>query len=199
MTEKILIILLPLIFLGTFITRNIIVKARTKQTIRASDPVITATIILTNLCIFITIISTYSNYWYKFMGVILFLRSPVISYVGLCIFGISIVTGYFFSGQLKQSWRIGVHKNQKIELIQNGVYAYIRNPYFLSYYAMFFGLFLVRPSFVMTVLVIVTIAVYHRMVLKEESYLLTTHGNKYEEYKNRTGRYFPCFFKRNHY
>lgn len=195
MIEKILIILLPLIFLGTFITRNIIVKARTKQMIKASDPIITSTIILTNLCIFTAIISTYSNYCYNYMGIIHFLRFPLISYVGLCLFAIGIILGYFISSQLKDSWRIGILKDQKIELIQNGIYANIRNPYFLTYYIIFFGLFLFRPSLVMIVLIIITTAVFHRMVLKEESYLLMIHGEKYQAYKNRTGRYFPHIFK----
>lgn len=198
MTEKILIILLPLIFLGTFITRNLIVKARTKQQIRSSDPLLTASIILTNLCIFMTIVSTYSEHWYQLMGVILFLRSPITAYAGLSLFGISFIMGWFFSAQMKESWRVGVHENQKTELIQNGIYAYIRNPYFLSYFVMLFSLFLVRPSLVMTVLVIGTVAIFHCMVLKEESYLLTIHGKEYEKYKNTTGRYIPCFVKGNH-
>ena len=64
MTEKILIILLPLIFPGTFITRNLVVKARTGQRIKASDPLVTVSIVLTNLCIFNTIFSTLSEGWY---------------------------------------------------------------------------------------------------------------------------------------
>ena len=195
MIEKILIILLPLIFLGTFITRNLIVKLRTKQAIKASDPIISATIILTNSCIFVTIVSTYSNHWYQFMGIVHFLRSPFISYIGLCLFAIGIVIGFYFSSQLKNSWRIGILKDQKIELIQDGIYAYIRNPYFLSYFIIYFSLFLVRPSLVMIVLVIITVAVFHQMVLKEESYLLLIHRKKYETYKRRTGRYFPHIFK----
>jgi len=197
MAEKILIILLPLIFLGTFIARNMIVKAQTKQRIRASDPLLTTSIILSNLCIFMTIVSTYSEHWYQLMGAISLLRYPIISYVGLALFGISFIMGWFFSAQLKESWRVGIHKNQKTELIQNGIYAYIRNPYFLSYFIMFISLFLVRPSIVMAVLVIATVAIFHRMVLKEEAYLLTIHGNEYEKYKNTTGRYIPRCVKGN--
>ncbi len=198
MTERILIILLPLFFLGTFITRNLIVKAHTKKRIRASDPLLTASIILANLCIVITIISTYSEHWYQLMGAILFLRSPIISYIGLFLFGISFIMGWFVSAQLKQSWRVGVHKNEKTELIQNGIYAYSRNPYFFSYFIMFISLFLVRPSLVTTVLVIATVTIFHRMVLIEEAYLLTIHGKEYEKYKNTTGRYIPRFVKGNH-
>jgi protein-S-isoprenylcysteine O-methyltransferase Ste14 len=195
MTERILIILLPLIFLGTFIIRNSIVKAHTKQSIRAFDPLVKATMILTNLCIFMALISTYSESWYKLMGPIIYLRFPIISYVGFSLFGISIIMGWLFSAQLKESWRIGVPKNQKIELIQDGIYAYVRNPYFFSYFVMFFSLFLVRLSLIMIMLVVATITVFHLMVLKEEAYLLSIHGKKYEKYKNTTGRYIPRFIK----
>ena len=195
MTEKILVVVLPLIFLGTFITRSLVVKSLTKQQIKASDPLSTVAIIVNSLCIIVTIISTYSEHLYKLMGAILLLRSPVISYIGLFLFGTSSIIGWFISAQLKESWRVGVHENQKTELIQSGIYAYIRNPYFLSYYFMFFSLFLVRPSLIMILLVIAIIAIFHNMVLKEETYLLATHGKEYERYKNTTGRYLPRFVK----
>jgi len=125
------------------------------------------------------------------MGALSLFRHPFISYGGIIIFGISIFFGWIVSAQLKNSWRVGIHEDQKIELIEDGIYAYIRNPYFLSYYIMFFSFFLVRPSFVLMVLISAAIINFHRMILKEETYLLTMHGKEYEEYKNQTGRYLP--------
>ena len=193
MIENIFVILLPCIFFGTFITRNLIVKAHTKKRIRASDPVLKVSIIFTNLCIFIVIFSTYSEHFYRFMGALLLLRSAIFSYIGLFLFAASIAMGWTFSAQLKGSWRIGVHDNQKNQLIQSGIYEYVRNPYFLSYFVMFFGLFLIRPSMVLAVVVISTILIFHRLVLKEEAYLLKMHGEHYEKYKKNTGRYIPRF------
>jgi protein-S-isoprenylcysteine O-methyltransferase Ste14 len=193
MTERILIVLLSLIFLGTFITRNLIVKTKIKQRVRASHPILTASIIFSNLCIFTAIFSTSSDSFYKLLVVIPFLRSPVITFFGLSLFAISIIMGWFFSAQLKESWRVGVHEHQKTQLIQNGIYQYVRNPYFLSYFIMFLSLFLVRPSLVMVVLIAISIAIFHRMVLKEETHLLKIHGTQYEKYKEATGRYIPRF------
>ena len=147
--------------------------------------------ISTTLCIFVTIFSTSSDNFYHLLGAILFLSSPTVSYFGLFLYALSIIIGWLFSAQLKDSWRVGVHDNQKTELIQSGIYKHVRNPYFLSYFMMFIGQFLVRPSFVMIVLIAITIAIFHRMVLKEEAYLLTIHEIKYEEYRNITGRYIP--------
>jgi protein-S-isoprenylcysteine O-methyltransferase Ste14 len=196
MMEKILIALLSLLFLGGFITRNLIVKAKTKQPIRASDPIVFAAMVFTNLCIFAAIFSIFSISFYNLLGVISFLKSPVIAFVGLALFAISIIMGWLFAAQMKGSWRVGVNDDQKTELIQNGIYRYVRNPYFITYFIIFFSLFLVRPSIVMIVLIIINIVIFHRMVIKEETHLLKIHGAQYEQYKKETGRYVPRFSKR---
>lgn len=193
MIEKVLIILFPLIGILTFIARNIIVRSHTQKKIRASDPLLKISVFLTIFCILIAIISTHSEYWYQKMGAISFLRFDWISYVGLYLFGFNVILEWFISGQLKESWRVGVHHDQKTDLIKNGIYAYTRNPYFLSYFIGFVCLFLVRPSVLIIFLIISTIIVFHILVLKEESYLMSIHGKEYEEYKNTTSRYLPFF------
>jgi protein-S-isoprenylcysteine O-methyltransferase Ste14 len=149
---------------------------------------------LSTACFVAAILSVYSEQWYHRMGAIDFLRHPFVAYSGFVIFAASIVGVWLVSAQLKDSWRVGVPHDQKTELIQDGIYAHCRNPYFLCYYLMFFGLFLVRPSLVLFVLIIAIIAVFHRMVLREESYLHKKHGKVYEAYKQKTGRYIPRMY-----
>jgi len=191
MTERVLIILLSLIYLGTFIARNLLVKFKTKQVIRASDPLLTASMISMSACLLVTILSTTTENFYFFMAPLSFLRLTTISYLGLFLFAISIVMGWIFSAQLKESWRVGVHDDQKTVLIKSGAYKYIRNPYFLSYFIMLIGQLLVRPSAVLVILVAITIIPFHCMVLKEEAYLSANHGKDYDVYKSTTGRYLP--------
>ena len=102
--------------------------------------------------------------------------------------------GWFVSAHLKESWRVGIHEDQKTELIIDGIYRYVRNPYFISYFVMFFSLFLVRPSIIILVLIAITITIFHRMVKNEERHLLELHGEKYMNYKETTGRYLPHFY-----
>ena len=64
MIEKILVLVLPLLFLGLFIARNLIVKARAGESIRSRDRLVTASIILSALCILVTILSVYSEPFY---------------------------------------------------------------------------------------------------------------------------------------
>jgi len=195
MIEKTLLLTLTLVFLITFFTRNFIVKKRSGQPIRTRDRLVVSSIVLSVLCFFVTIFSTYDQ-WYHFMGAICFLRTPLISYAGIVLFGISIMLVGIISAQLKDSWRVGVHEDQKTTLIKDGVYAYVRNPYFISYYIMYFSLFLIRPSIILMALVLATVALFHRMVLKEEMHLYSMHGKEYEKYKKQTGRYLPMMSKK---
>jgi protein-S-isoprenylcysteine O-methyltransferase Ste14 len=181
--------------LGTFLARNIQVQTKTKQKVKASDSLLTLSILATTSCIAATLFSTSSENFYHFFGPIAFLHIPAVSSFGLLVFALSIVLGWIFSGQLGESWRVGVHETQKTELIQSGIYQYIRNPYFLSHFIMYMGLFLIRPSLVLLVLVAATMVLFHRLVLREEAHLLSTHGKEYEAYKESTGRYLPRLLK----
>jgi protein-S-isoprenylcysteine O-methyltransferase Ste14 len=196
MTEKISIIFLSLIFLGVFIARNIMVKNKVNQRIRSSGALLKASIILTTLCVLIAIISVLSDPFYRLLGAILFFRTPVVSYVGLSLFAASIIAGWFISAHLQDPWRVGIHEDQRTNLIQSGVFIYVRNPYFLSYFVMFFSLFLIRPSLLLMVLIAITVTIFHRMVLKEEIYLLKLHGDNYLRYREMTDRYIPRFLNR---
>jgi protein-S-isoprenylcysteine O-methyltransferase Ste14 len=171
------------------------VQARTQKKVKASDPWLTTSMILTSLCFLMAIASVYSEYWYQKMGAIGVLRSDWLSYVGFFLFGFSIISGWVISAQLKESWRVGVHQDEKTELVKTGIYAYVRNPYFSSYFIMFLGLFLIRPGLAMVVLIISTIGVFHLLVMKEETHLMNIHGKDYEEFKNSTGRYIPLFLR----
>jgi protein-S-isoprenylcysteine O-methyltransferase Ste14 len=106
------------------------------------------------------------------------------------------MAGWFASAHLQDSWRVGIHKDQRTNLIQSGVFKYIRNPYFLSYFVMFFSLFLIRPSVLLLVLIAITVAIFHRMTLKEEMSLLKLHGDNYLKYREMTDRYIPRFLNR---
>ena len=191
MIEKALILILPLLFLGVFVARNLIVKIRTRKSIRSLDRLVTSSIILSTACMLVTLLSVCSEPFYRLTGALSFIRSPIISYLGLILFGAAILLGAIFSAQLKDSWRVGVHEDQKTILIKDGVYAHVRNPYFITYFVMFFSLLCIRPSLLLLVLTLATVTIFHRMVLKEERYLLGVHGGEYQAYKNKTGRYLP--------
>lgn len=192
MAERKILIALTTLYLLMFITRNLVVKKRTGLPVRKGDFLVRFVISTTALS-FTAIFLSMTDKYYSLMGNVSFLRHPVLAYTGLSLFLISIILCWLLSSQLKDSWRVGVFEDQKTDLITNGVYAYVRNPYFDSYFLLYLSLFLIRPSIVLIVLIILTVVALHKMVLNEEKNLLRLHGNAYEEYKAKTGRYLPRF------
>jgi len=188
--ENIAILILSVVYLAGFMARNLLVKRRTGQSIRSKSALVNLSIVLSAAMFTALFLSLYSEELYRLMGKISALRHPAVSAIGMLVFAASMVFGWVCAAQLRNSWRVGVLEEQKTELIQHGVYAYIRNPYFLSYFLMFFGCFLVRPSVVMLALLIAVIVSFHRMVLTEEAYLLKIHGEAYQRYMQNTGRYW---------
>ena len=90
---------------------------------------------------------------------------------------------------LKDSWRVGVLENQQTELIEDGIYRFSRNPYFLSYLIMFAAYTILLRNIILLVLSFVGFALIHAMVLKEEKYLAALHGEKYRQYQKKVPRY----------
>ncbi len=91
---------------------------------------------------------------------------------------------------LKDSWRVGVLENQKTELITTGIYAYSRNPYFVSYIIMFAAYTLILQNAILLVLLLINLAFTHKMILKEEAWLQSIHRSNFLAYKHRVPRYF---------
>lgn len=90
---------------------------------------------------------------------------------------------------LKDSWRVGIIKQQKNDLVTTGIYGYSRNPYFVSYIIMFLGYAVLLQNLILLGLTIAGWIAVHGMIIKEEQYLSRVHGKAYQEYRDRVPRY----------
>lgn len=99
------------------------------------------------------------------------------------IFLIAILT-------MKNSWRAGIPKKDKTELISHGIYKYSRNPAFLGFDFMYIGILLLYLNLVLLILTLLTILTLHLQILQEEKYLENIFGEQYITYKKCTHRYF---------
>ena len=90
---------------------------------------------------------------------------------------------------LKDSWRVGVLEEQKTELITTGIYRFTRNPYFVSYLLTLVAYTVLLQNVILLGLSIVGFGCVHRMVMKEEAYLYSVHGDAYLQYKMKVPRY----------
>jgi protein-S-isoprenylcysteine O-methyltransferase Ste14 len=90
------------------------------------------------------------------------------------------------------SWRIGVDPSERTALVTSGVFALVRNPVFTAMLTALTGMALLVPTPV-TIAALLTLltAVELQVRCVEEPYLLSTHGESYEFYAARVGRFLP--------
>lgn len=120
---------------------------------------------------------------------IIFYSLSILTIIGSILITVGLAACCIASLTLKKSWRIGVDGKEKTELITDGIYRISRNPYFLSYDLVLLGMVfcLLSPYFIIPVLI--TMVLFHLMILKEETYLEKQHQEKYRKYKKEVRRY----------
>jgi protein-S-isoprenylcysteine O-methyltransferase Ste14 len=90
------------------------------------------------------------------------------------------------------SWRMGVDRDERTDLVTTGPFAVVRNPIYAAMVVTVAGLALMVPSPVAltgAALVLATFEVQVRLV--EEPHLRAVHGAPYDAYTARVGRFVP--------
>lgn len=103
--------------------------------------------------------------------------------LGVFVFIVAMVT-------MKDSWRAGIPKKDKTELVTTGIYRISRNPAFLGFDLMYLGVLIAFFNYVHLFFVLYAVIMFHLQILQEEKFLTNTFKNTYVEYKKHTGRYF---------
>lgn len=88
------------------------------------------------------------------------------------------------------SWRIGVDPDESTTLVTTGVFGRVRNPIFTAMLLFAAGSVLAVPTVVTVLgLVLSALGIVAQVVLVEEPYLRRQHGDDYDGYVARTGRF----------
>lgn len=99
-----------------------------------------------------------------------------------------------FAAQLAmgKSWRIGVDATERTDLVAHGLFGVARNPIYTAMIVAVTGLTLMCCS-VLTcaALVVLLIALEVQVRAVEEPYLSRTHGDAYNHYASKVGRFVP--------
>ncbi len=91
---------------------------------------------------------------------------------------------------MRDSWRAGVSKTDKTELITNGIYHISRNPAFLGFDLLYIGTLLMFFNWILCFLTVFAVIMYHLQIVNvEENFLLFAFGNEYLQYKKKVCRY----------
>jgi len=80
---------------------------------------------------------------------------------------------------------------ETVRLYTAGIYGFIRNPITMGLAAIFAGFVLARPSVALLLGMIIFLLNTEYRIKMEEVYLQTAFSNKYLQYRNNVGKYFP--------
>lgn len=110
--------------------------------------------------------------------------------LGIAIIILSIITFILALLHFKNSLRFGLNKNNRGELITTGIFSFSRNPFFLSLDTYFFGIAILLPNLFLIGFALLAFVSVHLFILKEEKFMMKVYGGEYENYRQKTRRYF---------
>lgn len=116
------------------------------------------------------------------------LVSLTIQYIGLTMLFISLIWTVVAQGDMKNSWRIGIDKDTKTELVTTGLFSVTRNPIFFGMILSLVGLFLTSPNALTTLFLILGYVLIQIQIRLEEEFLTNEHGLIYFNYKQKVRR-----------
>jgi protein-S-isoprenylcysteine O-methyltransferase Ste14 len=118
-----------------------------------------------------------------------YMETNLIKSAGLLLLIVAIILVRISQDNLGRSWRIGVDRVNKMELITTGIYSRSRNPIAFGMLLLLIGLFLVIPNAVLFGIVCSSLIIVNVRIILEEEHMLKTLGKEYEEYYKKTRKW----------
>ena len=112
--------------------------------------------------------------------------SPLPGIVLLCA---SLLWTAIAQAQMGLSWRIGIDRENRTELVQAGLFRLSRNPIFLGMNGTAIGIFLITPNALSLSAAVLAHALTNIQVRLEEEHLERLHGPRYLAFKRRVRRW----------
>ncbi len=184
---KYISISLIILFYVFFFLRAILLSGKIGKSIKSKDFVLNIAILSAGISSIIFILQQTVPSFEKYALPIS--NSIALEIVGTFLIGIGLILSTVASLNLGRSWRVGVNTSEKTELVTRGIYKFSRNPYFLFYDMVLMGLSLSSQSMLVIVFSVITIIMFHVLIIKEEKYLENMHDVDYRNYKKQTRRY----------
>jgi protein-S-isoprenylcysteine O-methyltransferase Ste14 len=185
--SAIIIIVHQIVFQGMFVAKNVLLSRKLGIPIRGKNREASISVVFFFLFIICSIVLSLFQ---APPGTVDVVSGSAALTIALVLAMVNLLIGAVSLRGLKDSWRVGVLEDQRTDLVEEGIYRYSRNPYFVSYLIMFAAYTVLLQNAILLVLSLVGFFMVHAMVLKEEKYLTGLHGEKYRQYRQRVPRYF---------
>src|SRR5210317_152123 len=125
------------VYLLAFFVRNIKTYINVKKSIRGRSGKLTLSVIISTIIYLVALANVFFPEIRNIGGQITFLEFTALQYVGYGVLSLAMIIGLLALYELSDSWRVGIRPEQKTDLVTTGIYAWSRNPYFLSYDLLF--------------------------------------------------------------
>jgi protein-S-isoprenylcysteine O-methyltransferase Ste14/GNAT superfamily N-acetyltransferase len=147
----------------------------------------TAATLLWLVVLLLYIFDARSVVWF---GRIAFLDNDIAKGLGIALSTVGVLAGIAGEVALGESFRVALPRGET-RLVTAGIYRHIRNPCALGADLFALATFLIAPSLLALLAVVLNLIGYYLKVQAEEEYLQRVHGAEYEVYCARTGRFLP--------
>ena len=118
--------------------------------------------------------------------------STAVHVAGFVLCAIGIAGTFAAQMAMGDSWRVGIDRDERTDLVTGGMFRLSRNPGYSFMVIAAVGFTLLVPTWLAVVAAVLLIAgVLIQVRLLEEPHLKTAHGDTYAAYAGRTGRFLP--------
>ena len=186
-SELLIILFHQAIFQGMFFAKNISLRGKIGKQIKGNNREANRSICF--FALFIGLSAVLSCFGTP-VGTVRLVTDNTASYLAILLLFVNLIFGAASLIGMKDSWRVGVLEGQHTDLIEEGIYRFSRNPYFVSYLAMFVAYAVLLQNMVLLGLSFIGFTLIHAMIKKEERHLTEVHGQRYIRYKESAPRYF---------
>lgn len=140
------------------------------------------------MLLYFYILLAYAFGWPKVDS--LWLENSLLAWLGvaLCLFGLFM----FIWGMVSfgQSFRVGIDQKQAGKLVQEKAFAFSRNPLYLGFLSIFFGVWAILPTWFFLLYLIGAFIVINRQINREQEALKKIYGDEYLQYMKKVRRFF---------
>lgn len=140
-------------------------------------------------CALVVIVFAFFPNMFRLLIPVAYLENIYLSVAGAVLLIFALIWVLVAQIHMQKSWRIGIDKDVKTELVQTGLFRLSRNPIFLGMGMMLFGLFLILPSAASLAILIAGDLLIQIQVRLEEEFLTRMHGQSYLAYQKQVRRW----------
>ncbi|MCA9606202.1 MAG: isoprenylcysteine carboxylmethyltransferase family protein [Myxococcales bacterium] len=154
------------------------------------DGYIAKVLLVTEIAVIVSVVAyAVGGEVYAALSPIEWVAHPVAQWTAGVVLVVALVWAVVAQAQMGASWRIGIDRDRRTELVTRGVFRLSRNPIFLAMRVSLVALFVCAPNALSLVAALVGNVLIQVQVRLEEKHLEALHGDDYRRYRDSVRRW----------